>query len=228
MSGEKSQNPTSQPPPLGGEGGQEEDKNLTPQPPSLGGKGENEEDRALTPPPLVGKGVGGLGSSAWPAVRARLIAFALIALVGVGVWYFAIRTGEARDDAGRFQGEWQLAVPATARDGSPAARPKPVVVRVKGDRWVFFVGEAEQKRYTVVLRPTAGPKEIDLTLIGPDDKPKMVVRDGKPAPVVMRGVYAIESNRAKVVFAPDPEPRPATLDTDGDAHGSAWLLERLK
>jgi uncharacterized protein (TIGR03067 family) len=181
---------------------------------------------SLSPLPS-GRGAGGVGSSgAWPAARARLIAFALIGLVGFAVWYFAFRTREARDDAGRFQGEWQLAVPATGRDGAPAARPKPVTVRVKGDRWVFLVGDTEQKRYTAVLRPGADPKEIDLTLLGPDDKPRMAPRDGKPAPVVIRGIYVIEQNRAKVAVAPDPEPRPAKFD-DAEPAG-VWLLERTK
>jgi len=164
--------------------------------------------------------------SAWPAARARLIAFALIGLVGFGVWYFAIRTPGARDDGGRFQGEWQLAVPTTGRDGAPAARGSPNTIKVKGDRWAFFTGEKENKRYTAVLRPGADPKEIDLTLIGPDDKPKLVPHNGKPVPVVIRGIYVIEPNRAKIAFAPDPNPRPTKFDDAEPA--SVWLLERTK
>ena len=40
--------------------------NLTPQPPSLRGKGEPDEISPLAPPSLLGKGVGGLGSSPDP------------------------------------------------------------------------------------------------------------------------------------------------------------------
>ena len=44
-------------------------------------------------------------------------------------------------------------------------------VRVTGDRWVFLLNDKEQKRYTMVLRPEADPKEIDLTQLAPDDTP---------------------------------------------------------
>ena len=41
------------------------------------------------------------------------LALVVIAVVAFGVWYFAIRT---KDDRSRFQGQWQMAVPATDRD----------------------------------------------------------------------------------------------------------------
>ena len=167
--------------------------------------------------------------------RLKLLALAVaLAAVGFGVWYFAFRTPEPRDDFGRFQGAWQLGVPAVGRDKQPAARFTAATVAVLGDKWVFRVGGQEQKRYAAVLRPQADPKEIDLTQLGPDDKPVMLPRNGKPAPVVLRGVYLIEGDHAKVVFAPDPDPRPTAVSIDIDPPidsarpVSVWLLERLK
>jgi uncharacterized protein (TIGR03067 family) len=141
--------------------------------------------------------------------------------VGFGVWYFAIRTPEPRDDLGRFQGEWRLAVPALARGNQPAARGiLGVTIRVTGDRWVYLDNGKEQKRYQLQLRPEANPKEIDLVMLGADDR---------PTDKVIRGVYVIDRDRAKVLHAPDPDPRPATTDeTDPKFEGSVWLLERVQ
>jgi uncharacterized protein (TIGR03067 family) len=149
----------------------------------------------------------------WRVSRRRLAAVAIIA---VGVWYFAIYWREPSDDLGRFQGEWRLAIPLGANsDGR--ARLKPVIVRVTGDRWVYVADGKEMHRYTLVLRPDVNPKEIDLVMLGADDK---------PTAFVIRGVYTIDRDRAKVAHAPSPEPRPATLDeTDPDSAG-LWLLER--
>jgi uncharacterized protein (TIGR03067 family) len=95
-----------------------------------------------------------------------------------------------------------------------------VTVRVTGDRWVYFDNGKEQKRYAFALRPGANPKEIDLTQLGPDDK---------PTAFVIRGVYTIDGDWAKVAHAPDPHPRPAALDeNDPDFAGSVWLLERVQ
>jgi uncharacterized protein (TIGR03067 family) len=140
-----------------------------------------------------------------------------VALVAFGVWFFAIRDPEPADDLGRFQGEWQLAVPAVDRENKPAARTRPVTIRVAGDRWVYVADGKEQRRYALALRPDASPKEIDLTMLGPDDK---------PTAFVLRGVYQVARGQAKVVAAPAGEPRPTGLD-DPDA-GTVWLLERVK
>ena len=148
-----------------------------------------------------------------------------IALVGFGIWYFAIRTPEPKDDFVRFQGEWQVVVPVGTRDGQLVARAKPVAVRVTGDRWVFVADGQEGKRYAMTLRPDANPKEIVFTMLAPDDKPKMLKHDGKAVPVVLRGVYSIERDRAKVVTAPGDQPRPTSTDAPDV---TVWFLERVK
>ncbi len=164
-----------------------------------------------SPPSFLGKGAGGLGSSR------RKIALGLAVVLGAfGLWYFVIREPEPKDDLGRFQGQWQLAVPALDREGKPGARPTPVTIRVAGDRWVLTANGQERGRYAVTLRPEANPKEIDLVQLGPDDKPT-----GQRS----RGVYTIERGRAKVVHTPEPDPRPTDLDTED---GTVWLLERVK
>jgi uncharacterized protein (TIGR03067 family) len=140
-----------------------------------------------------------------------------VGAVGFAVWYFAIRTPEPKDDLGRFQGEWQLAVPAVGRDRQPAARLKPVTVRVTGDRWVYVADGKEAGRYAITLRPAASPKEIDLVQLGPDDR---------PTANVLRGVYTIDRDRARVVTAPGDEPRPTELDAADGPPG--WILERVK
>jgi uncharacterized protein (TIGR03067 family) len=142
----------------------------------------------------------------------------VLAALGFAVWYFAIRTPEPTDDLGRFQGEWRLAVPAVGRDGKPGARlVSGVTIRVTGDRWVYLDNGKEQRRYRLTLRAGADPKEIDLTQLGPDDR---------PTAFVIRGVYAVDRDRATVAHAPDPSPRPAALDApDG---GAVWHLERIK
>jgi uncharacterized protein (TIGR03067 family) len=187
------------------------------QSPVASGKPE-EAKQAVTPFPS-GRGAGGVGSS----LLRRFAPFVAILACGFAIWYFAIRTPEPRDDFGRFQGEWQLAVPAEDRAGKPGARLKPVTIRVTGDRWVYIVGDKDQKRYTMTLRPEANPKEIDLTQLAADDKPLIQKWPPPPRPVVLRGIYTIDRDRAKVVIAPGDEARPTDLDgTDG------WLLERVK
>jgi uncharacterized protein (TIGR03067 family) len=213
---------------------EQKEGNLTPQPPSLEGKGEpvlpppEGEVKDQTPPSLPGKGVGGLGSSLRPRRMALVLAVAAIAF---GIWYFAIRTPEPRDDFGRFQGEWKIAVPADPSDKhgekQPAARiVQGVTIRVTHDRWVYLLGGKEQKKYTMVLRPEANPKEIDLTQLAPDDKPLIQKWPPPPRPVMIRGIYTIERDRAKIVSVPGDEPRPTDLDaTDGV---TVLLLERVK
>ena len=76
-------------------------------------------------------------------LKRRRIALAIVALVlvGFGVWYFTLRG--PTDDPGRWQGEWQLLVPAGAdKDRTPTPRRVPnTTVRVAGDRWVYVVGD---------------------------------------------------------------------------------------
>jgi uncharacterized protein (TIGR03067 family) len=153
----------------------------------------------------------------------------VVLAVGFGVWYFAIRTPEPRDDFGRFQGQWQIAVPVEPGEKDekqPTARlVKGVTIQVTGDRVVWLVGDKEQKKYTMTLRPEANPKEIDLTQLAPDDKPLMQKWPPPTRPVILRGIYTIERDHAKIVTALGSEPRPTDLNaTDGV---TVWLLERV-
>jgi len=169
-------------------------------------EGAQEATPAVTPS-LQGGDRGG-------SLRRKLALLLAFALVAASVWYFAIRTPEPTNDLGRFQGEWQLAVPAVDRDNKPAARARPVTIRVEGDRWVY-IADGKERRSALTLRPDADPKEIDLTLLGPDDK---------PTAFVLRGIYTIDRDRAKVATAPASEPRPA----NPEEAGTVWLLDRVK
>jgi hypothetical protein len=115
---------------------------------------------------------------------------ALLAVGGAAVWYFALREPEPRNDAERFQGDWQI-----TRDG----KPTPNAVRVEGDTWEYVGG----KVYRMTLNEPA--KEIDLDLI---DTTGLV-----GAPVKMHGIYAFSDNRSiRVLIRPALRPRPKTLD----------------
>ncbi|MCI0703081.1 MAG: TIGR03067 domain-containing protein [Planctomycetia bacterium] len=185
----------------------------TPFPTREGGAG-------FTPPSLVGKGVGGLGSSR------KLLALIAVGFVAVGfaVWYFFIRTPEPKDDFGRFQGAWRLIVP-DGKDSS-SGRATPVTIRVTGDRWVWVVGDKEQKRYAMELRPDTNPKEIDLVLLAADDSPVIQKWPGEPRKVMLRGIYVVERDSAKLVVRPGDEPRPTSLEADEGV--AVWILERQK
>jgi len=164
-------------------------------------------------------------------LRRKIALTVAVAAVAFGIWYFAVRTPEPRDDFGRFQGEWQVAVPADTGEREAEKRPaarlvQGVTIRVTGDRWVYRLGDKEQKKYTMVLRPEANPKEIDLTQLAPDDKPLMQKWPPPTRPVMIRGIYTVERDRAKIVSAPGDEPRPTDIDaTDGV---TVLLLERVK
>jgi uncharacterized protein (TIGR03067 family) len=147
--------------------------------------------------------------------RALAVATGLV-LVGFGVWYFALRG--PTDDPGRWQGEWQMNVLTVGPDGQLAQLARPgVTVRVTGTEWQYRFGEKNAQRYTAVLRPEANPKEVDLTQLD---------RDGKPTQFVLRGIYELDRNRARVVTAPGTEPRPTEFESkDG---GTVWLLSRIE
>jgi uncharacterized protein (TIGR03067 family) len=147
------------------------------------------------------------------------------AVAGLSAWASGL-TSEPKDDPGRFQGRWFLAVPATDRDGKPAVRAVTgVTIRISGDRLVWMVGEQEQKRYAITLRPEGNPKEIDLTQLKADDTPLIQRFPPPERPVMLRGIYTIDGNRAKVVTSIDDEARPTDIDaTDGV---TVWLLERV-
>lgn len=145
-----------------------------------------------------------------------LAVVAVLALVGFGVWYFALRG--PTDDPGRWRGEWQVSVLTVGPDGKLAQLARPgVTVRVTGTEWQYRFGEADAKRYAAVLRPDAHPKEVDLTMLD---------REGKPTAFVLRGIYELERNRARVATAPGTDPRPTEFESaDG---GTVWLLHRIE
>jgi uncharacterized protein (TIGR03067 family) len=146
--------------------------------------------------------------------RKWLALIALLAAAAFGVWYFALRG--PRDDLGRFQGQWQVAVPVGVRDNQTVAKVKPVQIRVTGERWVYVAGETE-RQYAMTLRPEADPKEIDLVLLD---------RAGNPTKFVLRGIYQIEGDRAKVVTSIGDEERPTKFDDPDGPPG--LLLERVR
>ena len=192
--------------------GESETRSLTLAASERASGGAERSEVSVSPFPL-GRGAGGVCSSR----RLALLA-AAVGVIAVGVWYFALRG--PRDDLGRLQGEWRLTVAGRAGQF-------PITVRVRGDRWTYLVGGQEQKRYALALRPDADPKEIDLVQLGPDDQPLLEKheRGGAFTPVTLRGIYAIEDGKMKVLTAPSPLPRPTTFDTpDGPP---VWLLEKL-
>jgi uncharacterized protein (TIGR03067 family) len=136
-------------------------------------------------------------------------------LAAFGVWYFALRG--PKDDLGRWQGEWQLAVATVGRDHKPAARIKPVTIRVTGDHWAYVADGKELSKFAVTLRPGARPKEIDLVRID---------RDNNGKPDVLHGIYEIDGDRARLALVPEGDERPTALDpADGPP---ALLLERVR
>ena len=170
-------------------------------PPAPSLSGEEKNTSAVAAP-------GAKAASTPPRKRraGRLLLVAVALVVGV-LGYFAFWPSEPKTDFGRFQGTWRLA---------PSGRENrfPVTVRVSGDQWVYVVGEQEQKKYRLELRPEANPKEIDLTQLGPDDR---------PSAFVLKGIYAFEDGSVKVVTAPGTLPRPTDFDA---SDAPVWVLER--
>jgi uncharacterized protein (TIGR03067 family) len=171
-----------------------------------------------SPSPARGEGQG----NAAPRRRRLAIALALVGLGagGFGLGYAVLRDAGPRDDLGRFQGEWKVAVPGRT-DAAP------LVIRVTGDTWTYVAGGMPRGSYRLTLDPAANPKEIDLLMLGPDGEP--LVRPGGPlvgAEVKLHGVYRVEKDRATVALAPASEPRPTSLDDPGDAQ--VLNLERAK
>jgi uncharacterized protein (TIGR03067 family) len=154
-----------------------------------------------------------VGSTTKDGLVRLAIVLAMGAALAVGLWYFNFRT---RDDVARFQGEWQVAVPVDTRDKQPVAKVKPVTIRVTGNRWAFVAGGKETQRYTLTLRPDANPKEIDLLQLDGD----------KPTKNILRGIYTIEGDRAKVLLNSGTEERPTKLDDPDGPPG--LLLERVQ
>jgi uncharacterized protein (TIGR03067 family) len=162
-----------------------------------------------------------------PRRRKRLwLALSIVALslVSFVAWRLALYALEPKDDPGRFQGQWRLAVPAGTGEKSEARLVPGVTIRVSGDRWVWLADGKEQRRYRMELRPDASPKEIDLVLLAEGDRPRLELRGGTMTPVTLRGIYSVERGKAKVVAAVGGEARPTSLDAADGV--TVWLLER--
>jgi uncharacterized protein (TIGR03067 family) len=142
--------------------------------------------------------------------RPLALAVAALAIVAATVAaYFVLR--EPKDDMERLQGEWAIQLPREEGTEGGASGP-PLLVRVKGDRWVYVAGGEERSFFRVKLNEAANPKEIDLTRTTPDGKPASSTNDrGQQEAVVMRGVYAIDKKTLKVSLAPGTQPRPTDL-----------------
>ncbi len=184
-----------------------------------------------TPPPVACSGGDGTANEARPNAtpsqpevaprppdrrkRGRVALVVALTLATIGTWYFFLRG--PTDDLGRFQGEWQIAVPAMGRDRKPGVRLKPVTIRVTGEHWAYLGDGKELSKYRIALRTEASPKEIDLVRID---------RDNRGQPDVLHGIYEISSGRAKVALVPAAEPRPTTFDAE-DAP-PALLLEKVR
>ncbi len=139
--------------------------------------------------------------------RCLLVAIPLLALVGFGVWYAFLR-GPA-DDLGRMQGDWAI----QGADGRDRG-----FVRVAGDRWTYHAGGKELASHRIALNPAASPREIDLTALEPDGRPKTFTRGAAGAEMKELGVYALAGDELRIAKTPawNGGTRPKTLD-DPDA-----------
>lgn len=186
---------------------------------------ERSDDPTVQQPPPPGPQPPAVGRLR-PATRRWIGAAAALLGAAAAIGYGFLRSGEPTEDLARFQGEWQLAVPAGDHDSPAAARLKPVIVRIHGDRWIYVANGNEQRRYAITLRPDTDPKEIDLIQLTANDQPLVQQWPPPPQPVTIRGIYAFERNRAKVATSIGDEPRPTSFEaTEGV---TVWLLERRR
>jgi uncharacterized protein (TIGR03067 family) len=126
----------------------------------------------------------------------------LVALLAVGAW-FALRGPS--DDLGRMQGDWAV----KGADGRERA-----VVRIEGDRWTYYSGGQPRGTSRIALNPAATPKEIDLTALEPDGRPKTFTRGAVGGEMKEVGVYALAGDELRVAKAPawNGGTRPKSLD----------------
>jgi uncharacterized protein (TIGR03067 family) len=134
--------------------------------------------------------------------RSLLVALPLVALLGFVVW-FAFLRGPA-DDLGRMQGDWVL----KGADGRER-----VVVRIAGDLWTYHAGDEERGRSRIALNPAAAPKEIDLTALEADGRPRTFTRGAVGVEMKEVGVYDLRGDELRVAKAPawNGGTRPASL-----------------
>ena len=180
-------NPSPQPPPPGGEGVPAQ-HNL----PTTGSRQpESAPSRGSSPPfPLREGGPGGLGGSGLRR-RTLLLALPLLAVAGVVVWYVFLRSPP--DDLAAMQGDWVL----KGADGRDR-----VVVRISGDLWTYHAGDEERGRLRIALDPTAAPREIDLTALEPDGRPRTFTRGAVGVEMRELGVYELRGDEFRIAKAP--------------------------
>ena len=141
----------------------------------------------------------------------KIVAIALIAVAGFGIWYFAIHDRGQKDDFTRIQGEWKIAIPGEEPSQSEG-RP-PSIIRIEGDHWTYVSGGRETSSWHVALDPNVQPKQIDLTRLEADGQPALFTYGArKGAEVKQLGVYSLDGETFKVTLAPVLEGRPQTHD----------------
>ncbi len=168
-------------------------KNLTPQP-LLEGKGRNEKTSgSRQSPPKAKRPPKKLAET--QAAASRACCGCSTRFGGGGNRVLRLPSAK-RCTSGVSGANGVLAVPIAKGDNQPVAKVKPVIIRVKGDRWTYVV-DANEKHYALALRWRQARRKSDLVQLD---------RDGQPTAFVLRGIYAIEGDRAKIQIAPDPEP----------------------
>lgn len=135
-------------------------------------------------------------------LRPTLVVVVLVGL-GFAVWYGLFRDRGPTDDLGRLQGEWSYSVNGRNNLG---------VIRVEGETWSYSPMGQVGKSYRITLKPDATPKEIELAQLGEGGQPVTNTHGAKGSVVGLHGVYSIDGDAVRVVFAPTTEPRPTRLD----------------
>ncbi|QDU22657.1 hypothetical protein [Urbifossiella limnaea] len=146
--------------------------------------------------------------------RGLLVALPLLALLGAAGCFLFLHGPS--DDLGRMQGDWVL----KGADGRDR-----VVVRIAGDRWTYHVGDEERGRSRITLNPAA--REIDLTALEADGRPRTFTRGAVGVEMKEVGVYDLRGDEFRIAKTPEWHggARPKSLD---DAETPALTLVRLK
>jgi uncharacterized protein (TIGR03067 family) len=88
---------------------------------------------------------------------------------------------------------------------------------VKGTKYIVFFGEQQVTQGTLKLDPTAKPKTIDA-----------VADDGPTKGEAMPGIYELEGDSMRVVFAQPGEPRPTEFRTRAGTNQIMIQYKRVK
>jgi uncharacterized protein (TIGR03067 family) len=136
----------------------------------------------------------------------------LLALGATLLLAAAPRGQQARTDADRLQGTWQLAAVEVNQKPIPMASLKegdtPVVGRlvIKGESYSFLLGKARLE-LTYKLRPGEKPKAIDLT-----------VTDGPEKGKTYHGIYRLRGDTYTICRPVEPgKERPTAFATTPDS-----------